>query len=167
VLIVLVLAQCWRHLHVSWRRRRIGAAICNRLAAACVICVTLGGIGRAVEPVLPRQLRHLPPVWEALYPARRLRDDVAAILEAIPGKHLVFVKYSAYHCFCEGWIFNGADIRNQRIVYARPYTPTSDAALARYLDDHDVWIVEPDAHPYRLARADPSRLSKNIVTERR
>jgi hypothetical protein len=152
VLIVLVLAQCWRHLRVAWRRRRIGVAISNQLVAAFVICVTLGGIGRAVEPVLPRQLRHLPPVWEALYPARRLRDDVAARLEAIPGKHLVFVKYAAYHCFCEGWIVNGADIRSQRIVYARPYTPTSDAALARYLNDHDVWVVEPDAHPYRLTR---------------
>jgi hypothetical protein len=160
VLIVLVLAQCWRHLRVAWRRRRIGAAISNQLVAACVICVMLAGIGRAVEPVLPRQLRHLPPVWEALYPARRLRDDVAAVLQSIPGKHLVFVKYSAYHCFCEGWIVNGADIRNQRIVYARPYTPTSDAALARYLNDHDVWIVEPDAHPWRLTRADASCFAK-------
>lgn len=160
VLIVMVAAQSWRHLHAAWRRRRIGAMMCNQLAAACMLCITLAGIGKAIEPILPHQLRHIPPIWESLYPARRLRDDVTAILEKTPGKHLVFVKYSADHCFCEEWVFNGADIRSQRIVYARPYTPESDAALARYLDDHDVWVIEPDAQPYILARTDDSYLAK-------
>jgi hypothetical protein len=165
VLIVLVMAQCWRHLHAAWRTRRMGAMICNQLAAAFVICVALGGIGRAVEPILPGTLRHLPPLWESLYPRGRLRDNVTAILEKTPGKHLVFVKYSADHCFCEEWVFNGADIRNQRIVYARPYTPESDAALARYLDDHDVWVIEPDEQPYRLARTDDSYLAKILRSD--
>ena len=160
VLIVLVVAQCWRHLYAAGRQRRIGAIICNHLAAGCALAIALGGIGRAVEPILPRTLRHLPPLWESLYPARTLREDVTAILQKTPGKHLVFVKYSADHCSCDEWVFNGADIRNQRIVYARPYTPESDAALARYLNDHDVWVIEPDEQPYRLARTDDSWLAK-------
>jgi hypothetical protein len=112
-----------------------------------------------MEPFLPGTLRHLPPIWESLYPARRLRDDVNAKLEAIPGKHLVFVHYSAAHCFCEEWVFNGADIERQRIVYVRPYTPESDEALARYLSDRDVWLIEPDEHPYRLLQVNTSEIA--------
>jgi hypothetical protein len=163
VLIVLVATQCWRHFHVSGRRRQIGAAISYQLVAACLLCVILGGAGRAIEPLLSYRLRWMPTFWESLYKPRLLRDDVTAILDKTPGKHLLFVKYSADHCFCEEWVFNAADIRNQRIVYARPYTPNSDTALARYLSDHDVWVVEPDAQPYILARMDDSYLRRRAA----
>jgi hypothetical protein len=112
-----------------------------------------------MEPVLPHALRHLPPIWESLYPARRLRDDVNAKLERVPGKHLVFVHYSPDHCFCDEWVFNSADIERQRIVYVRPYTPESDEALAQYLAYRDVWLVEPDERPYRILRVDTSELT--------
>ncbi|HVW85475.1 MAG TPA: hypothetical protein VHB50_12380 [Bryobacteraceae bacterium] len=165
ILIVLVIVQCWRHMVVWWRRREVGVAMSRQLVTACCLTLMLGATGRAVEPILPDQLRHLPPIWESLYPARRLRDDITSWLERIPGKHLVFVRYSPDHCFCEEWVFNGADIRNQRVVYARPYTPASDEALARYLDDHDVWMIEPDEHPYKLARLDDSQLAKLALSE--
>jgi hypothetical protein len=70
----------------------------------------------------------------------------------VPGKHLVFVKYAPGHCFCDEWVFNSADLKSQRIVYARPVSPESDQGLAEYLSEHDIWVVEPDAQPYRLAR---------------
>ncbi len=88
-----------------------------------------------------------------------------AKLEAIPGKHLVFVKYSADHCFCEEWVFNSADILHQRIVYVRPYTPESDADLAESMGDRDVWVVEPDEHPYRLQRMDPATLAATEIED--
>jgi hypothetical protein len=159
ILILIVLTQSWRHMLVWWRSRGAGLAISRQLVAACCLTIVLGSLGRAMEPVLPWSLRHLPPIWESLYPARRLRDEVNAKLESIPGKHLVFVSYSPDHCFCEEWVFNGADIPNQRIVYVRPYTPESDEALARYFVDRDVWLVEPDESPYRLERIDSSTLA--------
>jgi hypothetical protein len=87
-----------------------------------------------------------------LYPPRRLRDDVTARLEKIPGKHLLFVKYSPEHCFCEEWVFNSADLHSQKIVYARPVSPEDDEALVRAFPDFDSWVIEPDLHPYFLAR---------------
>lgn len=156
VLIVLIVVQCWRHLRAWQRERGWGIALSRNLAACLVLTIVLGSAGRAIEPALPHQLRHLPPLWESLYPARRLRDDVSAKLAQLPGKHLVFVKYGENHCFCEEWVFNGADLKQQKIVYARPYTPESDKALAEYLGDHDVWIIEPDESPYRLARVGES-----------
>lgn len=159
ILIVIVVVQCWRHMFVWWRSRGLGVGLSRQLVTACCLTIVLGSVGRAVEPVLPYSLRHLPPIWESLYPARRLRDDVNAKLEKIPGKHLVFVSYSSEHCFCEEWVFNSADLRNQRIVYVRPYTPESDEALAQYFADRDVWLVEPDESPYRLERIDSSTLA--------
>jgi len=165
VLIILLLVQCWRHM-MSWRRNRgFGVALSRQLVAACCLAIVLGGIGRAMEPVLPRSFRHFPPIWESLYPARRLRDDVSARLEKIPGKHLLFVVYSPDHCFCEEWVFNGADLSSQKIVYARSLSAASDAGLANYLYDHDVWVVEPDARPYTLSRMDDSVTEKTARLE--
>lgn len=159
ILIVIIVVQCWRHMHAWWRRRGVGIAMSRQLVAACCLTIVLGGLGRAVEPILPGSMRHLPPIWESLYPARRLRDEVNAKLETVPGKHLVFVKYAPDHCFCEEWVFNGADIQSQKIVYVRPYTPETDEGLAEQLRDRDVWVVEPDESPYRLMRISPSALA--------
>jgi len=41
---------------------------------------------------------------------------------------------------------------NQRTVYVRPYTPETDDGLVRSMADRDVWVVEPDAQPYRMFR---------------
>ncbi len=158
ILILVVVVQCWRHMFVCWRKRRAGVALSRQLVTACCLTIIFGSLGRAVEPVLPDGLKHLPPIWESLYPARRLRDDVNAKLEAVPGRHLVFVKYSPNHCFCEEWVFNTADIAHQRVVYVRPWTLESDEALARAFRDRDVWLVEPDEKPYRLYRMDSSDL---------
>lgn len=161
VLIVLLLVQCWRHLRAWKRTRRLGMAVSRMLIAAFCLAVMLGGLGRALEPILPNALRHLPPIWESLYPPRRLRDDVTARLEQIPGKHLLFVRYSYGHCFCEEWVFNRADLKNQRIVYARPYSPQSDEALIQTFKHFhfDAWVIEPDLHPYRLAHVRPGEVA--------
>jgi hypothetical protein len=159
VLIVLLIVQCWRHLRVWQRRRLWGVAVSRFLIASFAVAIVLGALGRAVEPILPYRLHHLPPIWESLYPARRLRDDVTERLAKVPGKHLVFVKYSPGHCFCEEWVFNSADLASQRIIYARPYSPASDEALIRAFGDHDAWVVEPDERPYKLSRLDDSQVA--------
>jgi hypothetical protein len=151
ILIVLVLLQCFRHMRASFRPRGVGIAMARFMPAALCLAIFFGNAGRAVEPLLPqRQLAHLGPVWESLYPARRLRDDVTRAMESVPGSHLIFVKYAPNHCFCEEWVFNTADIAHQRIVYVRPFSPDTDVALARTLSKHDIWVVEPDAKPFRL-----------------
>lgn len=152
ILIVLVMLACWRHMRVWLRRRGAGLAMSRTLIAGLCAAIVLGGAGRALEPLLAPHFRHLPVLWESLYPAKKMRDDVTRHLESIPGKHLVFMKYEPGHCYCEEFVFNSADIRKQRIVYARLVTQESDEALARYLSDHDVWLMEPDVKPYRLLR---------------
>jgi len=157
ILIVMVLLACWRHLRVAWRRRGVGIAMTRGLVTAACLTIVVGAAGRALEPELVqwKLTRHLPPLWESLYPARRLRDDVSAELAKVPGKHLVFVRYNEGHCFCEEWVFNGAELSDQRIIYVRPYTPASDEGLVRAFGDRDVWVVAPDEHPYKIVRLWP------------
>ncbi len=153
ILIVLVLLACWRHMRAAWRCRETGIAMSRTLVAALCLTIILGNAGRASEPLLQRYgLVHLPPIWESLYPARRLRDDISARLSRVPGKHLLFVKYAPGHCFCEEWVFNKAELSEQRIIYARPYTLASDQALAQAFPDYDVWVAEPDSRPFSLTR---------------
>jgi hypothetical protein len=152
VLIVLILVQCWRHLRAWQRNRGIGVGMSRALAGAFCLAIIVAGVGRAVESKLPGSFRHIAPIWESLYTPRRLRDDITAKLEQIPGRHLVFVRYSPGHCFCEEWVFNSADPMSQRVVYVRPYTPQSDKALIQSFKDFDTWVIEPDLSPYHLSR---------------
>jgi len=126
ILIVLAMVQCWRHMRVWKRQRGLGIAVSRLMIAGLCSAIILGNAGRAAESIVPAErLRHLAPLWESMYPAKRLRDDVIARLEKIPGSHLVFVKYAPGHCFCEEWVFNLADLQSQRIVFARTYTTES------------------------------------------
>lgn len=152
ILLLLIVVQCWRHLRAWQRRRQFGLAMSRTLMAGLCATVVIGGLGRAAEPALGPAFRHIVPIWESLYPPKRLRDDVTAKLERIPGKHLVFVKYEPGHCFCEEWVFNLADPEKQRIVYIRPENPIDDVGIARAFSDFDVWLMEPDERPYRLSR---------------
>jgi hypothetical protein len=159
ILILLIIVQCWRHLRTWQRNKHLGVGISRALVTAFCAAIILGGLGRAVEPLLPVGFRHITPIWESLYPPKRLRDEITAKLESIPGKHLTFVRYGADHCFCEEWVFNKADPKSQRVVYVRPYTPESDQALIENFSDFDVWILEPDLQPYRLSRLPDSSVS--------
>jgi len=152
ILIILIIVQCWRHLRAWQRNNNLGVAMSRALIVAFSAAIVLGGLGRAVEPLLPTGFRHIVPIWESLYPPKRLRDDVTAKLEKIPGKHLTFVRYTPDHCFCEEWVFNTADPMDQRVVYVRPYTPESDQELIDSFRDFDVWVLEPDLEPYHLSR---------------
>jgi hypothetical protein len=160
ILIVIVLLQCWRHMRAWKRRRGWGIAMSRTLVAATCLTIVLGNAGRALEPYIPDNMQHLKPIWESLYPRKLLRDEVNAYLEKIPGKHLLFVRYEPGHCFCEEWVFNNADLNQQKIVYARPFTPETDEALARSLADRDVWLAEPDAHPFTLTRLKGNEIAR-------
>lgn len=65
-------------------------------------------------------------------------------LEALPGKHLVMVRYTEDHNIHDDWVYNGAEIDSAKVVWAREIDPGQDAKLLKYFGDRKVWLVTPD-----------------------
>jgi hypothetical protein len=95
------------------------------------------------------RLRSSMPEDRLAYQARR---QVIATLEAMPGRHLVLVRYGSNHSFREEWVFNAADIDSSRIIWAvlpedRPIEP-----LLTYFRSRAVWRLDADQRPAKLTR---------------
>jgi hypothetical protein len=87
------------------------------------------------------------------------RAHIAHQLDATPGQHLVVVHYEPQHInrnhdysryFCNEWVYNGADIDNSKIVWAREPSEQSLKPLLDYFHGREVWLLEADASPPRL-----------------
>jgi hypothetical protein len=76
----------------------------------------------------------------------RMESRVEAIrkLEAIPGKHLVFVRYAKDHSAHREWVFNGADIEGSKIVWARELDAEQNQKLIEHFRDRKIWFIEAD-----------------------
>jgi hypothetical protein len=76
----------------------------------------------------------------------RLEDRVALIkkLEALPGKHLVIVRYAADHNVHDEWVYNAADIDGSKIVWARELDREQNQKLLEYYKDRAAWTIEAD-----------------------
>jgi hypothetical protein len=85
-------------------------------------------------------------------PERRIA--VNAELAKIPGKLLVFVRYSPQHIFQDEWVYNAADIDGARIVWARDLG-AENQKLQNYYPDRSVWLLEPDSRPPQISPYKP------------
>jgi hypothetical protein len=65
-------------------------------------------------------------------------------LAALPGEHLVLVRYSKDHNSGEEYVYNDADIDLAKTVWAREIPGKDLAPLFNYFRNRDVWVYEPD-----------------------
>jgi hypothetical protein len=96
-------------------------------------------------------------VWDGINhnnPERRIEVDRQ--LSGMPGKLLVFVRYWPQHIFQDEWVYNGADVDGQRIVWARDLGDEDDRKLTQYYQDRKLLLLEPDARPPRLEPWEPA-----------
>ena len=128
-LLVFVVVQGLRRLRLCRRERGTGLAFARWL---CVLC-----------------LATVPAVWSRLLAKNaegwfRDRERVAAQLEAAPGRHLVFVRYTADHNPNREWVYNAADIDHAKVVWSREMTPPEDQQVLHYFRDRKIWVLEAD-----------------------
>ncbi len=123
-------------------RPRSGGALVRMLLVVVALSV---GIRAGVEYVFPRGATN-PLAAGVVFE----RGAIARRLEALGGRHLVFVKYAPRHDARAEWVFNDADIDNATIVWAREVSAQSDAELRKYFAGRRAWEVEPDTKPARL-----------------
>jgi len=79
------------------------------------------------------------------------RPRVLADLEHREGRQLAIVKYKPDHQSNDEWVFNGADIDGEKVVWARDMGVAQNEELIKYFKDRHVWLVEPDEKPPRLS----------------
>ena len=78
------------------------------------------------------------------------RRDLVRMLEAVPGRHVVMVRYSPRHDVNKEWVYNRADIDGARIVWAR-WQGDRNSDLFAYFRGRSFWLLEPDTAPGKLA----------------
>ncbi len=54
------------------------------------------------------------------------------------------MRYTKYHDGWQEWVFNGADLNDQPLVWARSLNPQTDAAVIAAFPGREVWLVTPD-----------------------
>jgi hypothetical protein len=143
-LVFLLFLQSLRHLRLMcWRSWRWGAV----LARTCVFLLT------ADTTIAAWNGRCDVFHWTCQGDASRFA--VQHQLEALPGKHLVLVRYGDDHNIHDDWVYNGADIDSAKIVWAREVDEEQDAKLLQYFHDRKIWLVTPDTDNTYLAPYTP------------
>jgi hypothetical protein len=73
---------------------------------------------------------------------RFTRDDLLAERpELAAGRQLVFVRYGVDHPVEDEWVYNGADVASQPIVWVRSLGPAEDRAVAAAYGPRRDWVL--------------------------
>jgi hypothetical protein len=83
------------------------------------------------------------------------RKTVEQQLDAMPGEHLVLVRYSPDHNSANEFVYNQANIDHAKTVWAREIPGMDLTPLLRYFRNRDVWVFEPDADDSTVHRFAP------------
>jgi hypothetical protein len=75
------------------------------------------------------------------------RTLAAERLESTAGRHLVFVRYGPDHIVHDEWVYNLANLGEQKVVWANDLGEERNRELIRYLGDRQVWLATPDELP--------------------
>lgn len=86
----------------------------------------------------------------------RKRTRMLDRLQSVPGRHLVFVQYDRSEYLITEWVYNSADIDDQKVVWARDLGPDMDREVLRYYPDRRAWLVRVDDAPDTLLPYDPA-----------
>lgn len=73
------------------------------------------------------------------------REDLKAMLIRQGGQHLVIVHYAPNHQSGLDWVYNGANIDRQKVIWARDRGPVENAALISHYNNRRVWLVQAGA----------------------
>src|SRR5579871_159267 len=130
-LIYALIVQSLRHL----RTMRAGKfAWGQALARACVVALIVNTAVAAAN-------RECDPLYWTCS-GDQSRTLVLQKLQALPGKHLVMVRYNdedlSVH---DEWVFNGADIDGSKILWARELDQAQNERLFAYFKDRQVWLA--------------------------
>ena len=131
--IYLLAVQTIRHLRqMRIRSWTIGLAFSRAIVISLILSVGLWVARKKCDPLF----------WACEGDPSR-----AAVIEKLnrtPGKHLIVVRYSEDHNIHDDWVFDGAEMDNAKVLWARELDPEQNAKLFAYFKDRKIWLVTPD-----------------------
>jgi hypothetical protein len=82
-------------------------------------------------------------------PVNSIRDRTIALLSDLE-PHVIVVRYTSSKNPHEEWVYNGADIDSQGVIWVHDLGAIENARLREYYKDRKIWLFQPDINPYRL-----------------
>lgn len=148
IILFLFVAEGMRRIHVWRRHTGEGAAIVRNLVVSSIAIA----LALAAFAILRIHVKGEDPFHWSSY-ENRLQDraDVAAWLARQPSDQLAIVRYGPRHEVIHEWVYNGADLEVDKIVWARELRPDWNSALVQHYQGRKIWLVEPDARPVLVA----------------
>lgn len=147
VILYALLLQCMRHVRVR------GPSGLFLVRSTIVLCVALAVLRVFAQPlhidIRPRRSVTTLASWYGTAPVGLERAGVLTKLESLPGPQLAVVAYAPRHILND-WVYNGADIDQQKVIWARQMDPASDRRLIQHYSGRTAWLVQPDCNPPRL-----------------
>jgi hypothetical protein len=138
--ILAVVVQGMRHLRTwRWEGRPVGLFL---VRATVVLCLTMIPVQVHILATPPK-----PGSWAAIGPNRAALE---ARLGSMPEPQLILVRYGPNHDPLLDWVYNGADIDHEKIVWARDMGPNPNQELLRYYNERRVWLLDADQIPPKL-----------------
>jgi hypothetical protein len=134
--IFIIVIQAWRHMRLWTCKGRALGVYLSRLIVLLLLARVPFSIAYHHE--------YPGPAWNI----RRLR--VIQQLDAMPGRHLVIVHYSEHHVVDQEWVYNGANVDQAKVVWAREIQGQDLGPLLRYFQDRTVWMVSADSSSSQL-----------------
>jgi len=150
---VAVPLQCMRHLRAyRWDGRPIGLFLVRAIVVVFVLMM----------PIQVR-LHSAPPAPGTLEKAGAERAALESHLESLPGPQLVLVRYAEDHKLLSEWVYNHADIENEKVIWARDMGPEKNRELLEYYSHRCIWLLDADEVPPKLTSY-PKQSSPAIKT---
>ena len=136
-----------------WRLRqnRTWGVGLSRLAVGLMAIVLIGRIA-AERAGLPYTQSVNFQSWCCKVQGRQDKSALTAHLQAQRGRHIVLVKRKTDPYDFFQWVYNGADIDNSEIIWARDLGPGKNAALLEYYRNRTAWEVDPNVKPASIRR---------------
>jgi hypothetical protein len=127
-----------RHLR-QWRPvgRPVGRFL-SRAVPVLVVAAVVASRGRILALGEPAESRLPVNAW---------RDDITMAVNDPVNKHVILVRYTGHQSPHEEWVYNGADIDAQDVIWAHDLGSVENARLLEYYKDRKAWLFQPDIDP--------------------
>jgi hypothetical protein len=133
--------QTARHIYICGVKKY--PAVLQYMRLTPLLCLML-----IPERIAARPLGLEHEFWaESRMPHEERRMALVAQLQAMPGRHLVIVRYRPEHDSHQEWVYNRADIDNAKVVWARDMDREPNQRLIRYFKDRQIWFLDADVNP--------------------